>query len=72
MNCQTLEEVVNMMKFTYQFDEKSPLVEVTLDSSSTLGEIFTSFEGFLKASGYAFDGDIDIVVAEEGTFERTK
>jgi hypothetical protein len=57
-----------MLKFTYQYEEHGPLIEVTLPSDSILGDVFQSFEGFLKAAGYHFDGVIDLV---DGEFERT-
>lgn len=49
------------MKFTYQYDDVSPLVEVTISPQSTLLETLEAFEGFLKAAGYHFDGELDFV-----------
>jgi len=54
-----------MIKFTYQFEDKSPLVEMTLYSESTLGEVLENFEQFLKASGYSFTGTVDIIDQSE-------
>ena len=50
-----------MMKFTYQYDASSPLIEITLSPDATLGDALFYFEGFLKASGYAFNGEIDLI-----------
>lgn len=40
-------------------------IEMTLDSQSTLTEVIQSFENFLKACGYVFDGNLDIVKEDE-------
>lgn len=53
------------MKFSHQYDEGHPLIEVTLSSEATLGEVFEAFENFLKSCGYSFDGYIDVVENEE-------
>lgn len=50
-----------MIIFTYQFDEKSPKVTVELSPESDLGEVLEQFEAFLKAAGYSFNGQVDIV-----------
>ena len=50
-----------MIKFEYQFDDASPKIEMTLDPASALPQVLQSFEAFLKASGYVFDGIVDIV-----------
>lgn len=55
------------MKFTYQFDENSRLVEVTLSPEASLSEVLESFEGFLFAAGYRFDGNLDFYAEEEST-----
>ena len=49
------------MRFTYQFDENSPKVEITLSPESTLTEALEGFENFLRAVGYSFDGVVDIL-----------
>ena len=53
------------MKFTYQFDENSPKVEITLSPESTLTDALEAFESFLRAAGYGFDGVVDIVNENE-------
>lgn len=54
-----------MIKFTSQYSDGDPLVEVTLDSDSGLGEVIEYFNYFLKASGYSYDGIIDVIYADE-------
>lgn len=49
------------MKFSYQYDDDSPLVEVTLPSDLVLGEILEQFQGFLYAAGFRPNGIIDVV-----------
>lgn len=53
-----------MMKFSYQFEEHAPIVEVTLSSQSDLGEVLEQFENFLRGAGYQFTGNVDIVEPE--------
>jgi hypothetical protein len=53
-----------LMVFTYQFEEGSPVTEISLSSQSCLSEVFESFENFLRGSGYFFDGRIDTVQDE--------
>ena len=50
-----------MMKFTYQFNEDHPKVEITLSPETGLPETLEAFESFLRAAGYSFQGIIDIV-----------
>lgn len=45
-----------MIKFTSQYQDNAPLVEITLNSDSTLGEVLEAFQGFLEATGYSFKG----------------
>lgn len=54
-----------MITFTYQYDKTSPKVVVRLHSDSTLDEVLTQFEGFLKAAGYSFDGELDFIEEEQ-------
>lgn len=53
-----------MMKFEYQFDDKSPRVSIELSPESSLGDVIEAFESFLKAAGYSFDGQLDFVEEE--------
>lgn len=49
-----------MMRFTYQYDKDSPKVTMTIKGpDTTLAEVIEQFEGFLKAAGYSFDGQLD-------------
>ncbi len=52
------------MKFIHQYDENSPLIEVTLHKDSDLSEVFEAFAGFLRAAGYVFDGNLEIINEE--------
>ena len=52
------------IKFSYQYNEHSPKVEITLRPDSTLSEMLEEFDKFLKAAGYEFHGFVDI--NEEG------
>lgn len=49
------------LEFTYQFDEYEPRVMMTLSPGTPLPQVLEAFETFLLASGYAFDGMVDIV-----------
>lgn len=59
-----------MMKFTYQYNENAPLIEVTMASDTTLVEAIENFEAFLRASGYVFDGVLDITEEENEKIEE--
>lgn len=50
-----------MIKFESQYDGKGPRVLFEIPDDSTLGEMVVAFEAFLKASGYEFNGQLDIV-----------
>lgn len=50
-----------MIVFEYQFEQHAPKIRVELSSESTISEVLEQFEGFLRASGYHFDGTIDII-----------
>ena len=59
-----------MIKFISQYNQDlthtstsllNPLVEITISSDSTLEEVLQAFEYFLKATGYSFNGTVDIV-----------
>lgn len=52
------------MKFEYQFDINSPKISIELSSESDLVEVVESFERFLVAAGYTFDGQLDFVSEE--------
>ena len=52
------------MKFIYQFDKNSTKITAELPPDSSLPEVLEAFESFLKACGYCFTGEIDIVEEE--------
>lgn len=54
-----------MMKFSYQYTQESPLIEFTLNPESTLDTVVEEFERFLKAAGYVYGGELDIVTSHE-------
>lgn len=45
-------------------DQITPGVEMTLSGEASLDQMLNLFEAFLKASGYYFDGDLQIVQPE--------
>jgi len=49
-----------MMIFEYQYEDGLTKVRMELPSDSLLSEVLEQFENFLRASGYSFDGEIDI------------
>ena len=53
------------MKFECQHDEHDPKVVMELSAQSTLPDVVSQFELFLKACGYVFDGQLDFVEDEE-------
>lgn len=64
-----------MIKFSYTVpaDEKCYTtmrsLEMSLDSEQNLYEIIEMFSDFLKGSGYAFDGRIELISKEESETE---
>jgi len=60
-----IPQINSQILFEYQFDRFSPKITFQLDPSSTLSEVLESFESFLRASGYVFDGMIDIIENEQ-------
>ena len=42
-------------------DQITPGVEMTLSGEADVSQILSCFEGFLKASGYVIDGELQIV-----------
>ncbi len=56
-----MDRLNGKIEFYYKFDDGHPEVRVTLSPDSNLGDIFVSFEGFLRAAGYHFEGVVDIV-----------
>ena len=54
-------------------DQITPGVEMTLPGEASLDQMLTFFEAFLRASGYYFDGDLQIVEQEQdgGIFSMT-
>lgn len=50
-----------MITFRSQHGKNAPLIQIEMASESTLAEVVQTFEGFLKASGYHFDGTLDFV-----------
>lgn len=50
-----------MITFIYQYEPSSPKVVFEMSADSTLSEVVEQFDLFLKASGYSFEGTLDIV-----------
>jgi hypothetical protein len=59
-----MEDNTGMIEFFYQFKEGDPAVSVRLSPGSDLLHILEAFEGFLRAAGYSFHGQVDIVTIE--------
>lgn len=55
------------MEFIYQYSDVYPYVSVRLSPQATLDEAIRSFESFLKAAGYSFDGELVIDYKEPVT-----
>ena len=49
-----------------------PTVEVTIDDSSSIDELFVAFKGFLQASGYPIDSADEIILNEYEEPEQEK
>jgi len=57
-----------MHKFTYIPDPNNPFDHVTVDistSSVDLPEVIKAFEGYLRAAGFVFDGELEIFEDKE-------
>jgi hypothetical protein len=61
-----------MIKFVYHAENTewgdSPAIQsidINVTDQATLTELLDSFEAFLKACGYHFDGKLDIIPEEE-------
>lgn len=64
-----MSELNGRMYFEYQFNDQSPKVTISLSPESSLPEVVESFESFLRACGYSFDGSLDFI--EEEVHERS-
>lgn len=49
-----------MIKFESQHDQTSPKVTIEMMETSFLGEVIETFETFLRATGYVFEGHLAI------------
>lgn len=58
------------MRFEYQWDADSPRIVVELPAYATLSDVVEAFNGFLRASGYVFDGQLTIQEAEEDEIDN--
>lgn len=59
-----MEDNTGMIEFYYQFDSQHPAISIRLVPDSPLPEVLEAFEAFLKAAGYNFSGQVDIVTVE--------
>ncbi len=53
-----------------QYDESHPRVRIEMHSDSSLDEVLEAFEGFLRATGYGFDGNV--VIETEFNHEESR
>lgn len=56
-----MKEANGKMEFFYQYKEGDGSIAMTLPPDATLEEALEGFETFLRAAGYVFDGQIDII-----------
>jgi hypothetical protein len=54
-------EKLGETKFTHQYAEGKPKIEVVLAVDTPLDEVLEAFEGFLRAVGFHFTGTVDIL-----------
>lgn len=50
-----------MIVFESQYEDHAPKVTVEVHSDSNLSEVVEAFESFLKATGFVFEGRLEIV-----------
>lgn len=60
-----MSELNGRMEFFYEAQQGGTSIRVTLPADATLGEALESFEAFLLAAGYHFDGQIDIIASDD-------
>ena len=58
------EENLGEMAFTYQHHDGAPIISVVLHPDSSIVEVFESFEDFVRAVGFTFEGKVGIVIDE--------
>ena len=54
-----------MITFINDSENGTRRIEISIHEFSTISECTEAFEDFLRASGYVFDGIIDIVPSED-------
>ena len=62
-----------MHKFIYENDYQGQLdtkVEFNIPSDADLTDMLEEFQNYLKAIGFSFDGNVDIVAEQVQTFEE--
>ena len=60
-----MEDNTGLIEFYYRPNMQDIAVSIQLSPDSTLPEVLEAFEGFLKAIGYKFSGEVNIVTIEE-------
>jgi hypothetical protein len=53
------------LQFEPHPDDTSPSVTMEFSGQASLDQMLSSFDAFLKANGYLYDGDVQIVEGEE-------
>ncbi len=71
-----MEKLNGKIEFYYKFDDGHPEIVMTLSPEADLSQLLETFEGFLRAAGYSFEGIINIT-NEDGSavgddFEETE
>lgn len=57
-------EMNGYIEFFYQFSDRHPAVSVRMSPDAAIPEVLEAFEGFLRAAGYHFTGQLDITQEE--------
>ena len=60
-----MEDNTGMMEFYFQFDAAHPAISIRLAPDSDLSVVLETFEAFLKAAGYNFRGQVNVITVEE-------
>ena len=60
-----MEDNTGMMEFYFNYDGQHPAVSFRLSPDSALPVVLETFEAFLRAAGYTFPGQVNIITVEE-------
>jgi len=60
-----MEDNTGMMEFYFNYDGQHPAISIRLSPDSSLPVVLETFEAFLRAAGYNFPGQVNIITVEE-------